>query len=127
MDPAVALAVQVASAVAEWMNMLGLLAAPRALAEHTWCVPAAELRAHFVEGTNAFVAATEPLLARGGAGAAHLGPLRAHAIGLRGLLGRWRAGAAPPASVVARARAAVASLGVPAPPGGWDDWLPGPA
>jgi len=127
MDPAVALAVQVASAVAEWMNLLGLLAAPRALAEQAWCVPAAELRAHFREEADAFVAATEPLVARGGAGAAHLQPLRAHALGLRALLARWRAGAAPPAGVVALARAAIVSLGVPAPPDGWDEWLPGPA
>jgi hypothetical protein len=43
---------------------------------------------------------------------------------LRGLLEAWDAESAPGPELIAHARATLTALGLPEPPGGWDNYLP---
>jgi hypothetical protein len=110
----------------------GLLAAPRAYARWRASTDAQQRRLSTSEAVEQLDTMSHVLAAisAGPGGASVPGvpfSLREVAVtldALRALLDGWDAESPPAPQVVAKARELLATLGMPEPPGGWDDYLP---
>ena len=118
-------------ALSELLNVTGLLAAPRAHARWSASTDAQQRRRSKAAAVDQLDTMSRFFAAMAtGPGAAMLerapfSPGVDVALEeLRTLLDGWDAESPPGPELVAKGREILATLGMPAPPGGWDDYLP---
>jgi len=113
-------AARAASAISVFMNLVGLLAAPRAWAK----APAWSSRKHLLEHIDDYLAAVEQSGWTDTSGKPAFENTKAPAQLLRALCARWDPGPDVPPEIAQAARAVLAAFGLPEPSEGWDRYDP---